>query len=197
MKKSNLGSCTKAWDHIEKLVIVPVCPRDLSKDSIPYTNTSSTALHVQDKMFVRAKGNTNTLPFHLWHKQSCETGNTHRHALTQWQSQMRSGYCFLHWGETQNERTKPQKNTRNILICVDQAREATKNHRGQRDSKEWLTVTFRVVFMCGWGHYPKRLGKPQHSTPGLKETERRCHHEYLGRKVLTYGEGYLRRHRSQ
>lgn len=61
-------------------------------------------------------------------------------------------------------------------------------HRG-----EWVTVTFRVVFMCGWGHYPKRLGKPQHSTPGLKETERRCHHGYLGSKVLTYGEGYLRR----
>ena len=33
-----------------------------------------------------------------------------------------------------------------------------KEERGQGEG-EWVTVTFRVVFMCGWGHYPKRLGK--------------------------------------
>ncbi len=88
---------------------------------------------------------------------------------------------------------RPQNNTRNILTRADEDREASKNERGEKQQEgEWVRVTFRIVFMCGWGHYPKRLGKPQHSSPGLKETERRCHHGYLGSKVLTYGEGYLR-----
>lgn len=112
-------------------------------------------------------------------------------------SQMRSGYCcFFFTGSKHRKNVQAAgQHKKHPHLCVDRAGQGS--NWEDRDSKEWLTDTFRVVFMCGWGHYPKRLGKPQHSTPGLKETERRCHHEYLGSKVLTYGEGYLRRHRSQ
>lgn len=43
----------------------------------------------------------------------------------------------------------------------------------------------------GEGTTQNAKGKPQHSTAGLKEAAFRCHHGYLGSKVLTYGEGYL------
>ena len=88
--------------HVDETPLVlsiqmPAC--DLFKDNMLSTNVTSRDQLLQDKMFVSSsdlvwgfKGgpsgviearDNNSLPhFHLWHKQTCETGNIRRRALT-------------------------------------------------------------------------------------------------------------------
>lgn len=107
---------------------------------------------------------------------------------------MREGHCFRSQQlDAPPWKCRPQ-NKKHLQVGTRRDRVACRKMRedGDSENESESQSLLGFVFTCGWGHYPKRLNKPQHSTPGLKETERRCHHGYLGSKVLTYGEGYLR-----
>lgn len=63
---------------------------------------------------IEAKDNSGTLPFHLWHKQTCETGNIRCRALTRCRpDEGRTLFSFKHSSEVQNTSTthKPTQET--------------------------------------------------------------------------------------